>query len=313
MPKVSVILPTYNRAKTLRAASESVLNQSYRNLELLVVDDASTDNVAAVVHNLADERVRYLRRECNGGAAAARNTGLAAATGEFIAFQDSDDLWLPGKLEWQLSLFDMLPPDVGLVFGAKIVYGRDKDFNYGPGRVACAPAPGSSLTLEEDQVRAFLVGNRLSLQNALFRRDCFPERSWFDPCAKANEEWEFAARLVRHTRVYEDSRPVVLAFISGDSISTGRRKKALGLLRLAKTSRSTFAQYPDALAIHRMRMARALMKIGRAKVGRRLFLSALRTHPGLFLTLLGETSQRIAARLSTRLRRPRMTQAGRAG
>src|SRR5437870_5691947 len=98
---VSVILPTFNRSGSLPAAISSVLNQSITNLELIVVDDASTEDIEGLVSDIRDDRLKYIRRAVNGGAAAARNTGLAAATGDYIAFQDSDDLWLPGKLETQ--------------------------------------------------------------------------------------------------------------------------------------------------------------------------------------------------------------------
>ena len=100
---VSVIIPTYNRAHVLPRAIESVLKQTYTELELIVVDDASTDDTAAVMTAITDPRVRYVRKE-HGGAAAARNRGIAEAKGEFIAFQDSDDVWHSDKLEKQLPI-----------------------------------------------------------------------------------------------------------------------------------------------------------------------------------------------------------------
>src|SRR5690606_8280731 len=83
MVRVSVILPTYNRLDSLRAACESVLNQSFRDLELLVVDDASSEDIQPMIQELGDDRLHYIRRGRNGGAAAARNTGLTSARGEY--------------------------------------------------------------------------------------------------------------------------------------------------------------------------------------------------------------------------------------
>ncbi|WP_415184797.1 glycosyltransferase family 2 protein [Phaeovulum sp.] len=276
---VSVVLPTYNRLLSLKVACESVLNQSYRDLELIVVDDASTENLRAMIDDLGDDRVRYLRHAQNGGASRARNTGLAAATGRFIAFQDSDDLWLPGKLERQMELMNSLPDSVGVVTGSKILYGRDSAHNYGPGKVTCAPPPGQILKLEEDQVRRFLEGNRISLQNTLFRRECFPGDNWFDPCAKANADWEFTARLAQHTKIYEDIEPVVLAFISADSISTNTRKKALGLLRILKKNRAAFAHYPDVHTKNLIQLARMLVRLGKRRMAWRLIRAGLKIHP----------------------------------
>ena len=98
-PNVTVVLPTHDRAKLLRRAIDSVLSQDYQDLELIVVDDASTDDTQTVVQQFADQRIRYVRLADRQGATAARNAGISAARGEFIGFQDSDDEWLPGKLE----------------------------------------------------------------------------------------------------------------------------------------------------------------------------------------------------------------------
>lgn len=101
---VSVIIPTYNRANLLSNAVDSVLAQDYQAIEVIVVDDGSTDGTQAVARQFGD-RIKYIKRK-NGGPAAARNTGIAASSGEIIALLDSDDLWLPGKLQKQMPLFD---------------------------------------------------------------------------------------------------------------------------------------------------------------------------------------------------------------
>src|ERR1043166_1854397 len=109
-PLVSVVLPTYNRAHTLARAVRSVLAQSHRHLEIVVVDDGSTDATVALVQKLAleDPRVRLVQ-QANRGPAAARNTGVRQARGEFVAFQDSDDEWLVEKLERQLAALERSP------------------------------------------------------------------------------------------------------------------------------------------------------------------------------------------------------------
>lgn len=102
-PVVTVVIPTYNRAALLPRAIASVLRQTYRHFELIVVDDGSTDATEGVVRSIADPRVRYLRHERNKGLPAARNSGIRAARGDYIAFLDDDDEWRPAKLEKQLS------------------------------------------------------------------------------------------------------------------------------------------------------------------------------------------------------------------
>ncbi|WP_109314002.1 glycosyltransferase family 2 protein [Ruegeria sp. AU67] len=277
---VSVILPSYGRPDSLKVACESVLSQSYRDLELIVVDDASEIDLRPIVDALNDDRVRYVRHEVNGGASKARNTGLKMVRGQFIAFQDSDDMWLPGKLERQIAMFDTLPEGVGVVTGSKILYGRDQFHNYGPGKVTCAPPPGRQIKLDEDQVRGFFIRNRISLQNTVFRRDCFPDSEWFDPCAKANADWEFTVRLVQHTKVYEDLAPVVLSFISKDSISLSTRKKALGILRILKKNQKVLTLYPDVHAGILLLLAQGLIPLGRKRTALGLVRKALYVDPG---------------------------------
>jgi len=103
MPPVSVIIPAYNRVAVIGAAIASVLDQSFTDFELIVVDDVSTDGTVAAVEAIDDPRLRLVRRAANGGPGAARNSGVAAARGGIIAFLDSDDLWLPEKLTRQFA------------------------------------------------------------------------------------------------------------------------------------------------------------------------------------------------------------------
>ena len=108
MPRVSVIIPTYNRAAWVAEAVASVLGQTCRDFELIVVDDGSRDATLEALGPFM-ARLLYLRRESCGGVSAARNLGAAAARGEWLAFLDSDDLWLPSKLAWQAAVLEALP------------------------------------------------------------------------------------------------------------------------------------------------------------------------------------------------------------
>jgi glycosyltransferase involved in cell wall biosynthesis len=288
---VSVILPVYNRRNSLRMSARSVLDQSVGDLELIVVDDASTEDIASVVRELGDPRVRYVRHERNRGAAAARNTGLAHAEGRFIAFQDSDDLWLPGKLERHLHLLERAPEEVGAVASGKILYGRDAARSYGIGKVAYSPDAGRSLTLEEDQIRRSLIENRVGLQHALFRRDCLPGTDWFDPAAKANNDWEFTVRLVQRAKVLEEPVPVVVAFLSPDSISRSFRKKAIGMLRIYRKNRAVFARYPEEHGLFLYQLGKILRRAGHPRAGLSCLARSVYIRPRNVLTAVGNTTR----------------------
>ena len=116
-PRVSVIITTHNRADMLPRAVDSVLAQTFQDYEIIIVDDCSTDHTPEVIAKFDDPRVRSSRHEVNKRQAAAINTGIANACGEYIAFLDDDDEWLPSKLERQTALLDSSPPKVGLVYG----------------------------------------------------------------------------------------------------------------------------------------------------------------------------------------------------
>lgn len=123
-PRVSVVIPAYNAAPFIRETVESVLAQTFRDLECIVVDDGSTDGTAAVLASIDDDRLRCLTKPNEGTVSAARNAGIAEARGELIAMLDADDLWLPDKLERQVTLLDARP-EVGLVYCAYAIVDRD--------------------------------------------------------------------------------------------------------------------------------------------------------------------------------------------
>ena len=120
-PFISVVIPTYNRAQQTIAAIESVLGQTYPDFEVIVVDDGSTDDAGKAIQRFIDRRTNSFHQilfcsQRNQGASIARNTGISTARGEYIAFLDSDDVWLPEKLEWQVRAIEQFGDDCGACF-----------------------------------------------------------------------------------------------------------------------------------------------------------------------------------------------------
>src|SRR5262245_21012221 len=108
-PKVSIILPTYNRAKLIMETIESVLNQTYSNLELIIIDDGSNDNTEELITQIQDERIKFHKAGRIGIVGKIKNIGIEKATGDLIAFIDSDDLWAKTKLEKQIAALQQYP------------------------------------------------------------------------------------------------------------------------------------------------------------------------------------------------------------
>lgn len=265
---------------------QSVLHQSYSDFELLVIDDNSSEDLKAISDSFGDARVRYFKRDQNGGAAAARNTGYEHAVGEFIAFQDSDDLWLPGKLERQVAMLEEQNSNVGCVTGPKILYGRDNNYNYGVGKVAYAPSAGRWITLEEDQLKRSLLENRISLQNALFRRVNLPDAPLFDASMRANEDWNFTIRLTQGTRILEDHEPVVFSYITPGSVSQDGRRNLMGTIRILRNNESAYTRYPKEHALMLYKIGNLLIGSGRPRAGLRIIVKSIKIDPSLALRFM---------------------------
>lgn len=228
-PRVSVIIPSYNRATTLGRAARSVLSQDFRDLELIIVDDGSSDGTAEVIADLADTRVRVIVHETNRGVGAARNTGIETARGEIVAFQDSDDEWLQGKLSAQIRAMEAAGEDCVLVYCTKIVYGRDEDYRRGQRRVVCVPGPEMT-ELSGDLREVLWRKHVISTQTMLIRTDALRSVGGFDTRLYNSEEWDLAIRLSEIGPFAFVDAPLVNTYIQKDSISTLSRKIPYSLL-----------------------------------------------------------------------------------
>ena len=126
MPKVSVVIPTFNRAEFLRTAIMSVLNQTYNDFEIIVVDDNSSDHTHQVVKSFKDDRIKYFHHVINLGPAAARNTAISASNGDYLAFLDDDDEWFPHKLQKQVELLDKSLQNICGIYTNRLVIDKSR-------------------------------------------------------------------------------------------------------------------------------------------------------------------------------------------
>src|SRR5829696_3674547 len=184
--KVSVCLPTYNHSRYIRHALISVLQQTLQDFEIIICDDASTDDTHAVVADIRDSRIRHFRQQKNVGIAANRNACLAVAQGEYIAWLDSDDVYLPEMLARQSAVLDK-HPGVGLVHGAFEVideYGR---------QLPTWPMPFSQDVVEpgEFAFRELVLANYVTAPTVLVRRNCHLRVGpYASELRDSSEDWE---------------------------------------------------------------------------------------------------------------------------
>lgn len=197
-PKVSIIIPTYNRASLLQEAIDSVFNQTYTNWELIIVDDASEDNTERVVKAISDSRVHYIRHSQNKGGADARNTGIDNSQGDYVAFLDSDDLWEPTKLETQLD--QILPTNNP----SKVVcYTKIKTVNQNS-KSAFFPLREKK---EKESVAEYLFlgkgGEGLMLTSSLMMAKSLISKTKFRPNLKRHHDLDLVIRLEKNGAVFK--------------------------------------------------------------------------------------------------------------
>ena len=234
---VSVVIPSYNRAHCLEEAARSVLAQTYKNLELIIVDDGSTDDTPAVAQRLCqDARVRYIRQE-NAGACAARNHGVALAKGTYIAFHDSDDTWHPDKLEKQLQAMQAYHPDIVIC---------QMNQNRADGTVTVYPK----------RIRAGFVSSRddlfgIGTQTILARREVLAAVP-FRPEMPRYQDLEWIYRALQQFTLYCVAEPLVEYTIGADSISKSSERMYQALVLLQQWHPKLRQSFP-LLALHIMR------------------------------------------------------------
>jgi len=219
-PLVSVILPTRNRSALLQRAVASVLSQTYRKLELIVVNDASTDDTREVLAAIGDPRLRVIHRERNHGAAAARNAGMAAAIGELFAFQDDDDCWLVQKLEKQVQALQAAPADVGWCLGGYIAVDGAQCFYVG-GSVYFDKMDyrrGNGLNRAEFRI--------IATPNWLVRREALQRAGPFDERLRSWDDWELGLRLEQVTRRIHVDEPLFIQNHAGGMMRAERAQGA---------------------------------------------------------------------------------------
>lgn len=199
-PIVSVIIPTFNRANLLILAIQSVLNQTIEDFELIVVDDASTDDTQQKVACIDDLRIQYIVHQKNLGACGTRNTGLSIAQGQYIAFLDSDDEWLPNKLEKQLSLFKCVPDDVGVIYSWLQVIN----------------AQGKSVRMRKPDIRGdvedYLIYKNLigTPSTVMIKKKCIEPDLQFDTKLRCCEDWDMWLQISKNYRFEVIPEPLTL-------------------------------------------------------------------------------------------------------
>lgn len=223
MPTFSVITATYNRGDMINRTIDSILAQSFKDFEYIIVDDGSTDDTREVVKRYDDERIQYIRLDNNQGANFARNQGIERATGKYISFLDSDDIYLPKRLERVAEEFSNCPEDIGCVFHSyeEIYPNRD------PGVV---PATEEDLSLSD-----FSDGNPVgSFLAATFRQTVLDSVGYLDDTMPSCQDIEFYFRVADQYSFRGINEILARKRVHESSISASLDRRIAGEQRLVE-------------------------------------------------------------------------------
>lgn len=272
---ISVVIPTYKRyPNMISRAIHSVLEQSYRDIEVIVVDDSPEDfegrmSVEDMILSLDDSRIIYIKHPYNMGACAARNTGIKESKGEYIAFLDDDDEWLPWKLEKQIKLFS--DPKIGLIYCRQIIVNDET----------------KSEVIDKRKFYSGYVFDKLIMNNfigstsfVIIKRECFTECGLFDIRMKASQDAELYLRISQKYEVaYVDEPLVVYHTHSGERLTTNQYNKIQGLELINEYYSDYLNKNKKIKSIRIIKIVPFYIMIGNKKKALKLYLQAIKLAP----------------------------------
>jgi len=227
-PAVTVVIPTFNRASIVVRAIRSALGQTCQDWELIVVDDGSTDGTEPAVRGLSDNRIKYIRHDQKRGGGAARNTGIRYARGEYVAFLDSDDEWLPEKLQKELEVFRNSDPAVGLVYTGKMMLDET-------GRVLEIRRATKSGWVYDALLDSNFIG---SCSRVTVEKQALERVAGFDEALVAHQDWDLWLRVAKASKIACVPCCLVRRHMGSDQITGSLRRICEGRERILQKYRS---------------------------------------------------------------------------
>jgi glycosyltransferase involved in cell wall biosynthesis len=212
--KVSIIVPTYNRAHLVTETINSILAQTFKDFELIVVDNESTDNTEEVIKSYTDGRIKYFRHQNNGLVAVNRNYGISKANGEYIAFCDDDDLWMPEKLERQVKLLD-LNKELGLVYSDSYIMDEN-------GNLERYTLLSSSKLFRGNVFDKLFQSDFIPMLTVMIRREALSKVGTFDPKYIIAQDYDLWLRIAEHYPIDFTEEPLAKYRIHGGSVIRNR-------------------------------------------------------------------------------------------
>jgi len=263
MPKVSVIIPTHNRAEFLHSAITSVLNQTFQDFEIIIIDDASNDHSREVIANFNDARIKVRHNQVSKGAAGSRNIAIMNSNCEYIAFLDDDDEWLPEKLKIQACLLDNSPPEVGGVCTGYFTIEKS----------------GRILSTVNPEMIDLSKGNPIATSSILLRRECFEKCGMFDESMLACSDYDMWIRMSKKFCFKIVENTLMKYYINENGLTFNYEKKVRSLEVLLRKHENFFKKDYKGYSKQYFELGVFYCYNGELQKGRRAFSKSIRKNP----------------------------------
>jgi glycosyltransferase involved in cell wall biosynthesis len=286
MIRVSVVIPTYNYGRFLSEAIQSVLDQTYKDFEIIVIDDGSTDNTEEVVNSFKDSRIRYIYQD-HSGVSVAENAGVNAARGEYITGMGADDLYLPRNLEIKVKLLDSRP-EIGMVCSDAYLFDNRTGATIGrfwrddPSHYLVDPQKAALHPIDE----LIIHGCFIAPQASMMRRTVFEKVGRFDNTLAVCEDWDLLFRIVQHFPIEIIDEPLIKLRRHDTNMSLNRDTMYVGevatlskLLHSHSLSKKQVKLANKRLVSLHFYYGRWAILSGHEVAGRNAMISRIRTSP----------------------------------
>jgi glycosyltransferase involved in cell wall biosynthesis len=273
-PKVSIILPTYNRAYLIGRAIQSILNQTYQDFEIIIIDDGSKDDTEKIIRGFKekDNRIKYISFDANKGAAAARNAGIKMSKGEYITFQDSDDEWVIDKLEKQMKVIETSSENIVVYCGFWRIDGDEKIY-----------IPDINILNREGNInKELLKGNFVGTPSILLPKKNLEKVGMFDKNLSRLQDWDLAIRLSKYYNFKLIDEPLYISYVLSDSISANYEALIIAMqIILAKYQDEIYKDHKiiKAWSIKFNSIAKYLLNNNDIKKAKQLYWRAIKLYP----------------------------------
>jgi len=272
MPKVSVIIPTHNRAEYLRNAIESASKQTFQDLEIIVVDDNSTDHTAEVVEGFENRKIKYIRKNVKKGPSAARNTAILESKGKYIAFLDDDDEWVPNKLQEQIKLLDRSKLKICGVYSNRLVLERATK------RLISANPQADKL--KGNLLSQLLIGSPIHTSTVLLKKRCLDEIGLFDETMSYMEDRDLWIRLSLKYDFEYINDPLSIAYVHKQGhLSESLEGQTAGREKLLQKYSNLFSQNKKSWSKLHLLQGAQYCQLKNMKKGRKNILKGIKINP----------------------------------